>query len=334
MRCNVSPLSYLDISSIGVSDPTDFLAANHLVNSSSYGATGWAKARPGRPGADLAQFIAEFRDVPRTLKATANFFQDSWKAAMNGVHKSAEHAANSWLAANFGWLPFLSDLRKFANTYTNVNDRIKDLRKHNNRWIKRSRDVAATTAVLSDTTYPVGSHNPTSFGYYTYYFCKGYGSPGTGSRITVTTNAKFRFVGRFKYWIPNIDSDRWEARARQKLFGLNVNPALVWELTPFSWLVDWASNVGDVFSNMDDNLAENLVASYAYIMGTQTVNVNISSYMTNLNTPSNGFWTQSLSIKDRKQASPFGFALTGIDFNARQWSLISACGLQRLKFGY
>ena len=81
MRCNVNPRSYFNISSIHVEDPTAFLVANHFVNSSSYGATGWAKARPGRPGADLAQFIAEFRDVPRTLKATANFFHDSWKAA-------------------------------------------------------------------------------------------------------------------------------------------------------------------------------------------------------------------------------------------------------------
>jgi len=334
MSCNVNPRSYFDLYNFASEDPEAFLTSNNFADTNAYAASGWNKARPGKPVADAAQFIAEFRDVPRTLKATAEFFQNSWKAAKGGVGKTARHSADSWLAANFGWLPFLSDLRKFEKTYRNANRIIANMRKHNNRWVRRERDVAGCSDVLFNNTY-VGStrHVPSSFGTYSYYFANNWSNNlGLKSSVKATLQADFRFVGRFKYWIPNIDSDRWEASARRKLYGLDVTPALVWELTPFSWLVDWASNVGDVLANLDTGLAENLVASYAYIMGSQRITLDIHSEMSNLRVPFDGDWSYALSIKDRKQASPFGFALTGADFSARQWSLLGAVGLQRLKF--
>lgn len=330
--CAMNPLSYFDADAIRAEDPEHFRVHHGFTDTSSYGATGWAKARPGQQTADLAQFIAEFRDVPRTLKATAEFFKNSWNAAKSGVGKTSTHAADSWLALNFGWMPFVADLRKFAKTYENVNKQIYNLRKHNNRWVKRTRNVAATSGVTLDVS-DISGFVPTNFGSYTYYFCNNWGSPGLYGRRVITKEADFRFVGRFKYWIPNVMSDRWESNARRKLFGLNLTPALVWELTPFSWLVDWASNVGDVLSNLDNGLAENLVASYAYIIGSQKMTVTYTGGMSNLRVPFHGSWQYSLGIKDRIAASPFGFALTGADFSLRQWSLISAVGLQRMKFG-
>lgn len=299
----------------------------HFDNVNDYGATGWAKARPGQPGADLGVFLGEIREVPKMLRDTALFFRNSWNSAKSG--RFTKHAANSWLGANFGWLPFVSDLRKFATVTKNLDKSIQQLRRDNGRWIKRARTVEEVQETVSDTGWVTGyNHAP-------FLQISFYKTPANAfRREVVERSAKFWFEARFKYWIPNIGTYAWKRKAIRKLYGASLNPELVWQLTPFSWLVDWCSNVGDVISNLDNNLAENLVAKYAYIMGTQRL---IASAYTRASSqpfgPPSEFASHfNLELKERNAASPFGFALTGADFSARQWSLLSALGIQRLKF--
>lgn len=309
----------------------DDLFSREFSDCADYGATGWSKARPGQPGADLGLFLAELREVPKMLKDTALFFHNSWKSISKGAGSVSKHAANSWLGANFGWLPFISDLRRFAQTTKTLDRSIQQLRRDNGKWVKRRRTVST---VLEDT-YDSGWQDGSSYfsPYLTTWFFQG--PPYLRSRLSIQKSASFWFEARFRYWIPDIGSYRWKKKAIRKLYGLNLNPSLIWNATPWSWLVDWTSNVGDVLSNLDNNLAENLVAKYAYIMGSQRLIANVESFH-NYNPAycsARDFITHfNLELKERKAASPFGFALTGSDFTSRQWSLLSALGLQRLKF--
>lgn len=315
-------------------DDAGFRTPNHFGTASSYGATGWAKARPGRPGADLAVFLGEFREVPRMLASTANFFHNSWKAAMSGVQKTSKHAADSWLAANFGWLPFVSDLRKFARTHGNIERRIQQLRRDNMRWVRRERTVKVEKVVDNPIVYGSLPYlYPNNFGsIYDIEYYRNWTRCSGSTEIRKTAESDFRFVGRFRYWIPNINSSQWEASARRRLYGGGLTPSVVWNLTPFSWLVDWYSNLGDVISNLDNDLAENLVASYAYLVGSSSINTVISMSQPNWTVPFRDTWTHRCILKERVPASPFGFALSSDSFSARQWSLLSALGLQRWKF--
>lgn len=295
-----------------------------------YGATGWSKARPGQPTADLAVFLAELRDLPRMLRDTAMFFKDSWNAMSKGAGSASKQAANTWLGANFGWLPFVSDMRKFAQTTQNLDRNIQQLRRDNGKWVKRRRTVSTTVETVYDSGWVNGSYHFPVLN--TYWF---QGAPYLVRRKTIDLNASFWFEARFRYWIPDIGSYRWKRKAIRKLYGLSLTPAVLWEATPWSWLVDWCSNVGDVISNLDNGLAENLVAKYAYIMGTQRLIGTVASqhnYKTSSGVPRDFISHFNLELKERKEASPFGFALSSDSFTARQWSLLSAIGLQRLKF--
>lgn len=292
------------------------------TNASSYGATGWKRFRPGTPGADLATFIGELKDVPRMLRDTAAFFHKKWKELGGG--KTHDILANQWLSTQFGWLPFISDLRKFYIQFRKLESEINRIRANNGRWVRRGGSVldrTETTVLSSNSSY--SGHWPTLVSYL-------YLTPQGSSVTRLTVSERVWFEGCFRYYIPNIDTPLWNARAVASLFGALPNPGVIWELTPFSWLVDWIVDLGDVFANMDtNNLADNLVAKYAYVMKSVDITGEFESTCNFKSTKLHRCWTFPVSFKSRAGASRFGFGLTDDEFTARQWSILTALGIQR-----
>lgn len=303
-----------------------------FTDAESYGATGWHRARPGNPTADLAVFLGEIQDVPRTLFGTATFFKNAWKA-LEGVYSGrkkffARQMANQWLNTQFGWFPFVNDLRRFYLTYRDLDKRIAQIKANNGHWQKRrSSIVDEEDSVVVQTSDTVTGHWP---GLVTGIYVNPAATGNHKASYKLTT--KVWFEGAFRYWIPNIDTPIWRARAIAELFGVFPNPALVWELTPFSWLVDWVSNVGDIVHNMDTGYADNLAAKYAYIMKSVSLNGDFESSCILKDATLHNNWEFPILWKTRAGASKFGFGLTESNFSIRQWSILSALGLSRTRF--
>lgn len=263
------------------------------------------------------------------LKGTAEFFHNAWKA-MGGAPDffGPKRVADAWLNTQFGWLPFLSDMRKFAKTYHDADRQLAHLRRNNGRWVRRGgsvREVTGSEVVASSATQNM--HSPTL----ATYFYPGASSGYYGSyTVTRETSQRVWFKAAFRYYIPEIRSVAWERKALRLLYGGNISPSLLWNLTPWSWLVDWCSSVGDAIDNLDNGLAENLAAKYAYIMGTTEESYRVKSHCA-LDSPVDAEWEFLISRKTRSEASPFGFGLTPDDFTGRQWSILSALGLSRLR---
>jgi hypothetical protein len=112
--------------------------------------------------------------------------------------------------------------------------------------------------------------------------------------------------------------------SKEYLLGLresNASNAMWWELSPFSWLVDWFVNVGSVLDNrhMFDDLG--LVMNYGYVMVEQ-----IRSTTTTIRT-SDGetFGSQArFVLKSRRRANPFGFGVTDSALSPFQISILGA----------
>jgi len=156
---------------------------------------------------------------------------------------------------------------------------------------------------------------------------------------TVETNKWFS--ASFKYWIPPVSTSKSpseEHQARQQLtrisYGLDLSPSLIWELMPWSWLVDWGTNIGANLSNLSDN-QDNLVAMYAYLMQSDVITDHYQVTGRYLQSPTTrAFSAESLlihEIKQRNQASPFGFGITVPQFNLRQLAILAALGLSRIR---
>jgi len=306
----------------------DLAFSDREVDYTALGTTAWHRFKPGRPGADLGIFLGEIRDVPETLARTAKGFATAWKAI--GGTKGAfgpRHVADHWLNTQFGWLPFVNDVRKFYKTYVNCERMLQQIRSQNGHWQRRGGTILRIREedqVGGDTEHTAHSLCPSS------YF---YADPTKTGHYEIwrikETHVWFR--ASFRYYIPDIESVKWSKMAVARLFGLEFTPSLLWELTPWSWLIDWFSNAGDVFANADNGLAENLTARYAYVMGETKYSYNVTSFHDIETSPISDSVTYVAKHQLRQAASPFGFGLSYSTLSGRQTSILAALGESRLK---
>jgi hypothetical protein len=110
------------------------------------------------------------------------------------------------------------------------------------------------------------------------------------------------------------------------------SPETVWELTPWSWAIDWFTNTGDIMKNVHGFLTDGLVMPYAYIMEESSIEreytltgVAYRSY------PGMQSFRQSFkeTIKQRHTATPFGFGFDLSTLNSRQVAIATALGLSK-----
>lgn len=163
----------------------------------------------------------------------------------------------------------------------------------------------------------------------------GRGSSYISGEITQNT----WLVGAWKYFIPEYESPEGNLERilnYMRYYGLRISPILIWNLTPWSWLADWFSNVGDNISNYTSALSENLVGRYAYVMRTTDVEfINHSRVAVTDGSPTgmnylNLEWELKYTLLTRRHASPYGFTVDWPNFNAFQLGILAALGVSRL----
>lgn len=166
-------------------------------------------------------------------------------------------------------------------------------------------------------------------------------APGgtAGERVvTVETVTRRWFVGSFTYALPS-RGDSWRrmighGTEADKLFGIALDPDVIWELTPWSWAVDWVSNTGDVIHNATEMALNGLVMRYGYIME-ETTSIQTARIVNSRLTPS---FLNSVpaskriaTSKVRRPANPFGFGLTWEGLSPSQLAIAAACGITHLR---
>lgn len=318
-------------------------------------ATGWARTRPGNPVASLGQFLIELRD-PLALPGwdvgkTSFRYGSLWKRGrlQKGFHEIPFHLLSAlshfrslgseYLNVVFGWQPFVNDLRQTYSLMKTIDRQIAQIKRDNGRSIRRS------TVLVNDT-----STNYTTTNYAGPFVGCG-GTPvnwwGSGSRsqfsVVSTTKVRAWYVAAYTYYIPDTNSWQWDTRARAALFGVLPTPELVWSVMPWSWLVDWFYNVGDVISNATSmNAVDNLVARYAYIMYNQrTENRNFCQtsaqavHTATIDAPAydGSFHTTTVNeMKLRSEGSPYGLGANFGSLSGYQKAVLAALGITKQRF--
>jgi hypothetical protein len=160
----------------------------------------------------------------------------------------------------------------------------------------------------------------------------------TGATLTVMTEVttKTWFSGCFTYHL-NLGNTLPDKMARhaaeaRKLYGVELTPATVWNLAPWSWAVDWEGNVGDVLHNVSRFAQDGLVMRYGYIMQEKTcVATSILDPGGRLTGSPDKPLTLTVTAKSkvRRRATPFGFGFDMTALTGRQSAILGALGIAR-----
>jgi hypothetical protein len=148
--------------------------------------------------------------------------------------------------------------------------------------------------------------------------------------ITLTKRTRTWFEGSFMYYMDRSNPYTANAANFQRLFGLHLDVETAWELTRFSWLVDYFTSIGDILSNVSANGRGDAVMVRGYLMRTTSYEREYKWEKTSGNSlmPTSATEVFGAIRKERVQAHPFGFGLS-TDLTDRQLSIIAALGLTK-----
>jgi len=307
--------------SVFLSDSTTHEQAQFWIHGGSYGADlnpvgakFIASTIPTNPTVDGAVSLAElFREgIPSMVGAGLLKERTSFMKALGG----------EYLNVQFGWAPLVSSLKDASKAIMESEEILTQLARDSGKNVYRKRHspvVRKTTVDHRNTVYPFGVSNVD------------YTAP-PWFRVTDATATETWFSRCYTYCFEpakmnNLSRIAAEARL---LYGLKLTPDVLWNLAPWSWLIDWFVNVGPLISNVSAFQSDGLVLRYGYVMEKTTRTI------TRTNTTSPQQWNGYPAVitdqfvgtrKRRVKASPYGFGVSDTAFTSRQWAILAALGM-------
>jgi hypothetical protein len=117
---------------------------------------------------------------------------------------------------------------------------------------------------------------------------------------------------------------------------VNLTPSTLWNLAPWSWLVDWSNNIGASIAAMEAGMSNRIMSTYFY--GMETFKSSVDSTFTNLGSSSGRvtdlpyFHRQRSSVvtKRRLRGNPFGYSGNSSSaLDVQQMGILAALGLTK-----
>lgn len=293
------------------------------------GVKGWNKFKPTRPEGGVGQFIGELRDLPKlpVLLALKGGLRDRVREYSRS---GAKNSASDFLNVQFGWLPFYSGARDIVKAVLDTDRRLAQLKRDNGRPVRRSGIISKEESISQNfETNNLGGFTVPTHDSQLY-------DGGERRWTTTKTTTTYYFSGRFRYFIPGLLKPKLDAATEKALMSVlydaSLSPHTLYQLMPWSWLIDWVSSVGPSINNIVNDPAVNLVADYAYVTAHKVVqkDVAVIGKLKQGPTYTTGY-TQIQEVRQREKASPYGFGLYMSGFSPKQLAILAALGLTKLQ---
>jgi hypothetical protein len=244
----------------------------------------------------------------------------------DAVARLMESSPKGMLWYRWGWVPLVSDIRKMWQFTDRVNERIVWLSRLQNgdRTIKRKTTLRNTTDYDTPTTVQL----------------KSVGANIQGRRTVVYTEkvwatVQWKLDPTFDLSGVGLEGDPVWDLAHRLTFGMTTQDALtaLWEISPFSWLVDWILRVQTVMDATKNTIP--LTWGPICLMRHLTA----KSLVTPMTSSADLSWCHPTGLhqqsEDRKQrlivspVLPFAPSLMPV-LSAGQWSILGALAALRL----
>jgi len=288
------------------------------------GGTAVNRCIPTHPAADLATVIGELREgLPSMVGKN-----------LLTAGRPGKAVGGEYLNYQFGIKPLLADIRKLNEAVVKSDLITKQFLRDSGRLIRR-RYTFPITETEETTVIGTGKGLYPTLPTQMYYSLNSADYTGTLSRTRRVTIESW-FSGGFTYFV-DFDADtlsRLQKRAQEvrRIYGVRLTPDVAWNLAPWSWAVDWFTNIGDLVENASRFSQDGLVMRYGYLMYKETIEDTYTHSGVRFR---DGTYSGPVSqvfttvYKRRVKAHPYGFGLTEESLSPRQLAILAALGISR-----
>lgn len=328
------------------------------VNPNDMGSLGnraWAKLRPDPARGGLAQAVLELRDFPKMLQTSSKSFHLAWSSWRRTIMQSesvnrelvrdyVKQVPDEFLNNQFGWAPFLGDLANTMDVIQNFADYEARELERNGRWRNRKKREEAT--VSDQLVYQLNSNSAGTYASPSLFSPnrwlnlrdpEGTHAKGRPDHISVHRQSVVEvwYEGKFRSYYPEFDKGLKSgypaldsARRAMRMHGLSISPTLLWNITPWSWMVDWFAGVGDAIQRYEDMLSDTVAAQYFYLMRRIVSRYEYTITKQTYQGPIVLKWHEGVETKRRAVgANSFGFSGSPTGLSGRQQAILGALGI-------
>lgn len=308
-----------------------------------YGTRAIKATTPTKPGASLATTMSELAVLLPTLPG-AIFDKPLQFRPRSGGRKErtetstrdkASRLSQEYLNWVFAISPTIADTKAAAKSLLNASTRLAQLHRDSEKVVRRNfrfPDEVKTSYKDEMTTINFWGIPTTSVGWLSF-------NEGQQARLQTTTTSTVEtwFSGAYSFWYGVDESTLGRLKGFERdastLLGTRITAETLWELTPWSWLSDWYGTIGNSIANAERFQNDSLVLRYGYLMRKRTdvVTYTVTGLKFRQGNTDPGPISVTLTrvTKERKRASPYGFAMKDTDLSASQWSILAALGMTK-----
>lgn len=177
-------------------------------------------------------FVGELRETLRMLRRPASSLRDGFSAYFKRARREAGHRASRpkirkilgdlWLEYSYGWIPLIGDIEDAAKAYKDFAER---------------EELIFVSGQASDQS---GSHETTDLFSPNYLYMIQDAKEHQKDRV--------KFKGMVVHQFSGIQEDSASRLIELSGFRLGEFIPTIWELMPYSFIVDYFTNIGDILN--------------------------------------------------------------------------------------
>lgn len=204
----------------------------------------FASALPEHRSFDALREIGELKDLPGTIQATFDALLGSLSGSLR------KDISSVYLNKEYGWDPLVKSLTDLVKTPAKIANRVNYL---------MSRLGKPTTFSASRTlTEPLES--TTGFAYSPLLDMTDLGTSSGGSR-KITLRSAINCLVKF----PPLELPVLRNELLQKMWGLRFQPQDLYNLIPWTWLIDWFTGLGRYIENFCVINENSSIVNYGFL---------------------------------------------------------------------
>lgn len=202
------------------------------------------QASPTRKKFDIPYNLYELRELPMMLKSSVEFYKSLTNR--NGTLISPKKAGEGYLNVKFGWEQLVRTIDDMLSLPERIAEKVN--------YLLRRRGLATTYRAKREfLESPVSSLPALTF------MVDPFETQLTSGTVSARRKAELRLVVNMTLDFPQIDTPRLREELLRRLWGTDPDPGTVYNAVPWTWLVDWFSDLGNYVDlinivNADQNL--------------------------------------------------------------------------------